>query len=251
MKNLQDKVALVTGGTSGIGRATAVAYAKAGAKVVFCGRREKEGGETRDLIKQAGGEGIFVRSDIGVPSDVEELVKKTVDTYGRLDIAFNNAGIEGNVRGPIAEQSDDDYDEIMNINAKGVYLCMKHEVPAMLKNGGGVIVNNASVAGLIGMPFVAGYTASKHAVIALTKNVALDYATQGIRCNAVCPGFILTELGERYLEVVPREDLESLAPMNRIGEPEEIADAVLWLSSPQSSFVTGQAIAVDGGATTP
>lgn len=248
-KTLQDKIALVTGGTSGIGRATAIAYAKAGAKVVVSGRREKEGLETVEQIQKAGGEGTFVQADVSVPTDIEKLVAKTVETYGRLDIAFNNAGIEGNVRAPLADQDDDDFDKIWAINVKGVYLCMKHQIPAMLKNGGGVIVNNASIAGVIGFPTVAPYVASKHAVIGLTKNAALEYAQQGIRVNAVAPGAIETDMLDRFTEDVPREMMESMHPMGRLGKADEIAAPVVWLSSPQSAFVTGQTVAVDGGFT--
>jgi NAD(P)-dependent dehydrogenase (short-subunit alcohol dehydrogenase family) len=248
-KNLQDKIALVTGGTSGIGRATAIAYAKAGAKVVVSGRREKEGLETVELIRKAGGEGTFVQADVSVPTDIEKLIAKTVETYGRLDIAFNNAGTEGRVRAPLADQDDDDFDQIWSVNVKGVYLSMKHEIPAMLKNGGGVIVNNASIAGVIGFPTAATYVASKHAVIGLTKHAALEYAQQGIRANAVAPGAIETGMLDRFAEDVPREMMVSLHPMGRLGKADEIADPVVWLSSPQSAFVTGQTVAVDGGFT--
>lgn len=174
MKTLQDKIALVTGGTSGIGRATAIAYARAGAKVVVSGRREQEGKETVALIEKAGGTGLFVRADVAKEADVKNLVEATLRAYGRLDLAFNNAGIESSVIKPTHEQDDADFDRVFAINVKGVYLSMKHEIPAMLKGGGGSIVNTSSIAGLVGMPGAGPYVASKHAVIGLTKNAALD-----------------------------------------------------------------------------
>jgi NAD(P)-dependent dehydrogenase (short-subunit alcohol dehydrogenase family) len=249
MKTLQDKIALVTGGTTGIGRATAIAFAKAGAKVVVSGRRAAEGEETVRLVRAAGGEAMFVKADVAVAGDIANLVAATVRTYGRLDIAFNNAGIESAVMAPTADQDDADFDRVFAINVKGVYLSMKHQIPAMLKGGGGSIINTSSVAGVIGMPGVGPYVASKHAVIGLTKNAALEYAKLGIRVNAVAPAAIETPMLDRFTESVPRDFLSSLHPIGRLGKPEEIADAVVWLASSQASFVTGQTIAVDGGFT--
>jgi len=249
MKTLQDKVALITGGTTGIGRATAIAFARQGAKVVVSGRRPKEGEETVKLIKEAGGTGVFLAADVSKATDVKNLVERTVATYGRLDIAFNNAGVESSVMAPTADQDDDDFDKVFAINVKGVYLSMKYQIPAMLKTGGGSIINTSSVAGVIGMPGAGPYVASKHAVIGLTKNAALEYAKLGIRVNAVAPAAIETPMLDRFTESVPRDLLTSLHPIGRLGKPEEIADAAVWLASPQSSFVTGQTIAVDGGFT--
>lgn len=249
MKTLDKKIALVTGGTSGIGRAAAVALARAGATVVVAGRRPQDGEETVRLVKQAGSSGLFVRTDVAVAKDVQKLVAATLAAYGRLDIAFNNAGVESTVVKPTAEQDDDDFDKVFAINVRGVYLSMKYEIPAMLAGGGGVIVNTSSVAGLIGMPGAGPYVASKHAVIGLTKNAALEYAKQNIRVNAVAPAAIETPMFDRFTESVPRDMLAALHPIGRVGRPEEIADAVVWLASPQSSFVTGQTIAIDGGFT--
>jgi NAD(P)-dependent dehydrogenase (short-subunit alcohol dehydrogenase family) len=249
MKTLTDKIALVTGGTSGIGRAAAIALARAGATVVVSGRRAAEGEETLRLVKAAGGNGIVVPADVSKPADVKNLVDAVMRAYGRLDIAFNNAGVESRVIAPTAEQDDDDFDAVFAINVKGVYLAMKHEIAAMLKGGGGAIVNTSSVAGVIGLAGAGPYVASKHAVIGLTKNAALEYARQGVRVNAVAPGAIETPMLDRFTESVPREMLTSLHPIGRLGKPEEIADAMVWLVSPQASFVTGQTILVDGGFT--
>jgi len=190
-----------------------------------------------------------VRADVAKEADVKNLVEATLRAYGRLDIAFNNAGIESSVIKPTHEQDDADFDRVFAINVKGVYLSMKHEIPAMLKGGGGSIVNTSSIAGLVGMPGAGPYCASKHAVIGLAKNAALEYAKLGIRVNAVAPAAIETPMFDRFTEPVPRDFLASLHPIGRVGKPEEIADTVLWLSSSQASFVTGQTITVDGGFT--
>jgi len=251
MKTFTNKVALVTGATSGIGRATAIAFAREGAQVVVSGRREKEGNETVALIHQSGGEATFVQTDVASGAAVAALVAKTLSAYGRLDAAFNNAGVEGKP-GPIHEQTLENYHNIMNANVLGVVLSLKHEIGAMLKNGGGAIVNNSSVGGLVGFPGVAIYVASKHAVLGLTKSTALEYATQGIRVNAVSPGGIETPMFDRFTGGIGTDahrQLTAMHPIGRTGRPEEIAAAALWLCSDMASFVTGQSLAVDGGWT--
>jgi NAD(P)-dependent dehydrogenase (short-subunit alcohol dehydrogenase family) len=248
----EDKVALVTGGGTGIGRSAALAFANAGAKVVVSGRREKEAFETVALIKKSGGQGTFIKADVSKESDVEVLVAQTISTYGRLDAAFNNAGIEGEVGKQTHEQSLANYRAIMDTNVLGVLLAMKHEISAMLKNGGGSIVNNASVGGLVGFPGAGIYVASKHAVLGLTKTAALEYARQGIRVNAVAPGAIETPMLQRFTGGPGTEFFNQLAamhPVGRLGRPEEIAEAVLWLCSDKASFVTGVTLAADGGWT--
>ena len=249
---LEDKVTLITGGGSGIGRATALAFAQAGAKVVISGRREREGYETLGLIKQAGGQGAFIKADVSKEADVQGLVQHTLSAYGRLDAAFNNAGIEGEVGKPTHEQSVENYRAVIDTNVLGVLLAMKFEIAAMLKTGGGAIVNNASVGGLIGFPGVSVYVASKHAVMGLTKTAALEYAKQGIRVNAVSPGGIETPMLQRFTGGSGTDVFNQLAgmhPIGRLGRPEEIAEAVLWLCSEKASFVTGISLTADGGWT--
>jgi NAD(P)-dependent dehydrogenase (short-subunit alcohol dehydrogenase family) len=248
MTTLSGKVALITGGTSGIGKATAIALAQTGSKVVVIGRRQVEGEETIRQIQAMGGEGFSVSADVSKEADVQMLIEKIMTHYGRLDIAFNNAGVEQDPA-PLAEQTEATYDRIMDINVKGVWLSLKHEIPALLKSGGGAIVNTSSVLGLVGGAMVPIYTASKHAVEGLTKSLALEYAKQGIRVNAVSPGPIQTEMFDRLSKANPEaiEHLIAGQPMGRMGTPEEVANAVLWLCSDASSFVTGQSIAVDGG----
>ncbi|MBD0313694.1 MAG: SDR family NAD(P)-dependent oxidoreductase, partial [Microcoleus sp. T3-bin5] len=197
MASLTGKVAIITGGSSGIGRATAIAFAREGAKVAIASRREEEGEETVRLLKEAGSDGFFVKTDVAKAADVSAMVEKTVQQYGRLDYAFNNAGIE-EAPSPLVDQTEEMFDQIVNINIKGVWLSMKYQIPQMLKNGGGAIVNTSSVGGLIGVPGVPIYVASKHAVLGLTKSAALEYAKQGIRINAVSPGGIETELFDRF-----------------------------------------------------
>lgn len=240
------KVALVTGGNSGIGKATAVQFAREGAKVVIAARRIKEGEETVDVIREGGGEAIFVRTDVTRASDVEAMVARTMDVYGRLDSAFNNAGVAGPGRLP-HEHTEDAWDSIIDVNLKGVWLCMKYEIPRMLEQGGGAIVNDSSVAGLIAGVGIA-YVASKHGVIGLTKTAALAYVKEGIRVNAVCPGWIDTPMIDTIFEDPERQaGLAARQPMGRLGTPEEVAETVLWLCSDAASLVTGHAMAVDGG----
>ena len=245
---LQGKVGLVTGGTSGIGRDTAVLFAKAGAKVVVAGRREKEGNETIELIRAAGGDGLFVKTDVSKASEVDTLVKKMVEKFGRLDVAFNNAGVEG-VQAPISRQSEEDWDRTIDINLKGVWLCLKYEIRQMRKQGGGgAIVNMASVAGLIGLAGAAAYCASKHGVIGLTKSVALETARTGIRINAVCPAVVETPMADRlYSAPQVNKYVLGLHPIGRFGKPMEIAEAVVWMCSDRASFMTGQSLVLDGG----
>jgi NAD(P)-dependent dehydrogenase (short-subunit alcohol dehydrogenase family) len=245
---LQGKVGIVTGGTSGIGRDAAVLFAKAGAKVVVAGRRETEGKETIDLIRAVGGDALFVKTDVSRAAEVQALVQKTVEKFGRLDVAFNNAGIEGNWM-PIAEQSEEDWDRVIDINLKGVWLCLKYEIQQMLKQGsGGTIVNMASVAGLMGSAGAATYCASKHGVMALTKSAALENARNGIRVNAVCPAVIETPMGDRLFGAPEMNKFAlGLHPIGRFGKPMEIAEAVVWMLSDRASFMTGHSIVLDGG----
>jgi NAD(P)-dependent dehydrogenase (short-subunit alcohol dehydrogenase family) len=245
---LEGKVGLVTGGTSGIGRDTAVLFAKAGAKVVVAGRREREGNETIELIRAAGGDGLFVKTDVAKAPEVETLVKKVVEKFGRLDVAFNNAGIEG-VWTSIVNESEEDWDRTFDINLKGVWLCLKYEIRQMLKQkGGGAIVNMASVAGMIGLAGAAAYCASKHGVIGLTKAVALETARTGIRINTVCPAVVETPMADRlYSAPQVNKFVLGLHPIGRFGKPMEIAEAVLWMCSDRASFMTGQSLVLDGG----
>jgi NAD(P)-dependent dehydrogenase (short-subunit alcohol dehydrogenase family) len=247
-KELGNKVALITGGTTGIGRDAAILFAKEGAKVVFSGRREVEGNETLDLVRAEGGDGLFVKSDASKSADVESLVQKTVEKYGRLDVAFNNAGVEGKWV-PLIEQTEEEWDYVQSINLKGVWLSMKYEILQMLKQGGGgAVVNMSSVAGLIGAAGAGIYIASKHGVLGLTKTAAIEYAPHGIRVNAVCPAVIETPMAERaFSDPAMAKRMASLHPLGRFGKPMEVAEAVLWLCSDKSSFTTGQYIAIDGG----
>ena len=250
MKVLEHKVALVTGGTSGIGKATALAMGAAGAKVVFSGRREPEGEDTANLIRQAGAECLFVRSDISSEADVKALIEKTVTSYGRLDVVFNNAGIESPMK-PLHEQSVEDFDKLMAINVRGLFLSMKYQIQQMLTQGAGVIINNSSMGGIIAFAGVSPYIASKHAVMGLTRSAALDYAKQGIRINAVNPGLIATEMMDRLTSPgsTPQQTAASIVPMGRLGESEEIAATVVFLCSDAAIYITGQSLVVDGGYT--
>ncbi len=245
---MKNKVILITGGTSGIGKTTALKFGAAGAKVVVSGRRESEGQAVVTEITAAGGEAIFIKADVAVESDIAALVAKTVETYGRIDIAFNNAGVE--LTGAITDVSEVDYRKVFDINVWGVLAAMKHEIPVMLKQGGGVIINTSSIAGQIGMAGAGVYVASKHAVDGLTKAAAIEYAKQGIRVNAVSPGAIVTDMLNRFTGGGSDEAIQymnSLHPVGRLGHSEEIANAVFFLASDDASFITGTTLAVDGG----
>ncbi len=247
MQRFFGKVAIVTGGTSGIGKATAVNLAKLGAKVVVAGINEAEGHSVVDSILKEGHTAAFYRGDLTKEDVVKGMVDFTVGRYGRLDMACNNAGIE------LFEKTVDttraNYDKVFNINVWGVLTCMKYQIPEMLKNGGGSIVNMASIAGLIGFPTLAIYDASKHAVQGLTKSVALEYAKQNIRINSIAPGLIDTPMADRITPIVPKSVFEGMTPMGRVGRPEEIAVVVQFLLDPANSYMTGQCVAVDGGWT--
>jgi NAD(P)-dependent dehydrogenase (short-subunit alcohol dehydrogenase family) len=243
---LQDKVALVTGGTLGIGRATAIAYAQQQAKVMVVGRRIDEGEKTVRLIQDAGGEAIFVQTDVTKEADVQAMVDKAVDVFGRLDIASNNAGTIGE-NPSLIEQTEAEYDRTINVNVKGIWLSMKYEIDQMLKQGSGAIVNMASATGVVAYPSAPLYTASKHAVVGLTKAAALQYAKAGVRINVVAPGSIQTEMFEAATDEA-KAYITGLHPIGRVGTPLEVANAVLFLSSEMASFTTGATLMVDGGS---
>ena len=248
MATMHDRVALVTGAATGIGRAAALAFADEGANVVVADIDDERGNKVAAEVEALGVEAMFVHADISRRDEVDELVNRTVERFGRIDYAFNNAGIEG-TPAPADECTHENWDRTIATNLTGVFSCMHAEIPKMLAQGGGAIVNNASVAGLVGFAGIPAYTASKHGVVGLTRNAALDYATRNIRVNAVCPGVIDTEMVGRFThhDAEAMRDLTKTEPIGRLGTPEEIADAVVWLCSERASFVTGQAIAVDGG----
>ncbi len=247
MKLLENKVALITGGTSGIGRTTAIAFADAGAKVVVVGRREEEGSETVSLINQVGGEGLFVKADVSQEADIESTIATVVNKFGRLDIAFNNAGMLGQ-NALLAEQTEQTYDRVFGVNVKGVFLCMKHEINQMLAQGnGGAIVNTSSINGFRPLaPGLSIYDASKTAVVMLTKAAALEYASQKIRINAIAPGPIETEMLSQATGGNTKA-FENFVPAGRLGKPDDIANAVIWLCSDATDFVNGHTLTVDGG----
>lgn len=248
MKNLQGGVALVTGSASGIGRASALAFAKAGAKVVVTDLNIAGGHETVSRIKNNGGEAIFLKADVAQAADVEAMINRTVETYGRLDFAVNNAAISFNLHAT-AEISEEEWDHLMSINLRGVWLSMKYEILQMLKQGKGAIVNMASIMGLVGLPGRADYASSKHGIIGLTKAAALDYAAAGIRINAICPGPVLTEGLKDAFARQPGYEAKTAAniPLGRMAAPEEIAEIVVWLCSDAASYVIGHALVADGG----
>jgi len=246
----KDKVILVTGAASGIGRATALAFAREEAKVIVSDIVVEGSNETVQLIKEAGGEVSFIRTDISREQDVKVLIGKIIETYGRLDCAFNNAGIEAPL-GPLIDCLEKDFERNMQVNLKGTWLCLKHEIPQMIKQGGGVIVNAASTAGLVGAPGLGVYGASKGGIIQLTRTAAMEYAKQGVRVNVVCPGAITTPMLQRLIDyyIASGANAGSAIGETPVGKPEDIAEAALWLCSDASCFVNGHVMAVDGGYT--
>lgn len=249
-KIFNGKVAIVTGGSFGIGRAAAIAFAKRGANVVVADWIEDRENETIRMVKKEAVEALFIQCDVSKNTDVENMLGKTIEQFGRLDFAFNNAGIEG-IQANTVDCTEENWDKTISINQKGIWLCMKNEIPHMLKQNKGVIINCASVAGLVGFTGLPAYVASKHAIVGLTKTAALEYAKQGIRVNAVCPGVIHTEMIERLTgkDKEVEKQFTNMEPVGRMGTPEEIAEAVIWLCSDAASFITGIAIPVDGGLT--
>ncbi len=252
MKQFTGKVAFVTGAASGIGRASALAFAREGASVVAADVSEQGNQETARLIEEQGGLALAVRCDVMRADDVKAALAKTVEAFGRLDFAFNNAGIEPRNPAPTADYDEQEWDRIIGINLRGVFLCMKHEIPLILKHGGGgAIVNTSSGAGIIGIKGSPAYTAAKHGLLGLTKAAALDYAAQNVRINAVCPGYIDTPMMSRFTGDTPEGRAKVIAeePIGRMGKPEEIAAAVIWLCSDAAAFMVGHALVIDGGQT--
>lgn len=246
--DFENSVVFVTGASTGIGRATALAFGKSNAQVVVVDVNEDAALQTVEMIKASGGKAQFIKCDVTQNEDIKRSVQETIKTFGRLDFAFNNAGIEG-AQALTSDCSMENWNRVIDINLKGVWLCMKHQIPEMLKQGHGAIVNCSSIAGLIGFPGIPAYVASKHGVIGLTKTAALEYAKKNIRVNAICPGVIQTPMIERFIhgEAQVRKQLVDGEPIGRVGNPEEIAAAALWLCSESSSFVTGHSLTVDGG----
>jgi NAD(P)-dependent dehydrogenase (short-subunit alcohol dehydrogenase family) len=248
--NFAGKVAFVTGAASGIGRAAALAFAREGASVVVADLSEQGNRETARLIEE-GGRGLAVQCDVTRTENVKAALAKTIEAFGRLDVAFNNAGIEPKKAAPTADYDEEEWNRIIDINLRGVFLCMKHEIPLILKQGGGAIVNTSSGAGVIGIRGSPAYTAAKHGVIGLTRAAALDYAARNLRINAVCPGYIDTPMMDRFTggTAEGRAKVISEEPAGRMGKPEEIAAAVLWLCSDAAAFTVGHAMVIDGGQT--
>jgi NAD(P)-dependent dehydrogenase (short-subunit alcohol dehydrogenase family) len=244
---LKGRVALVTGGATGIGKACALALAREGARIVISGRREEIGEEAASDIRAAGAEALFVRADVGRRSDVESMIGRTLDAFGQLDFAVNNAGIEGPAFVPIADYPEEAWDEVLNTNLKGLWLCMKYEIPHLLKQPGAAIVNISSVGGVNGSALGVAYHASKHGVIGITRAAAVEYGGRGLRVNAVAPGSFHTDLSHRLFPETMHDFVAAASPMKRWGELDEIASAVVWLCSPGAGFVNGHTLAVDGG----
>lgn len=249
-ESFRDKTVIVTGGSAGIGKASALEFAKESANVVIAARNVERGEETAESVEKAGGNALFVQTDVSKASDVEKMVNAAIQKFGNIDCAVNNAGIEGPITSLVADVEEEDWNRIIDINLKGVWLCLKYEIRQMLNSGGGSIVNMSSIGGMMGSRNMPVYSASKHGVIGLTKSAAAGYATDAIRVNAVCPGLIRTPMGERVIGNDPEreERLIGLHPMSRLGKPIEVAEAVIWLCSDKSSFVTGCVFPVDGGA---
>jgi len=247
---MKDKIVLVTGGSSGIGKACALAFSRSGATVTIVADINQEGLD--QTVSEMAGQGLSIRLDVSKPDQVEKMVNEVVKKYGRIDYAVNNAGVEGQLAST-TDCSEENWDKVLSINLKGIWLCMKYEIPQMLKQKSGSIVNMSSVLGLVGLPGYPAYVASKHGVVGLTKTAALEYAQTGIRINAICPGAVRTPLMNRMITdnpgLISEEILVSLEPIGRVATPEEVADAAVWLCSSNSSYVTGIALPLDGGLT--